>query len=350
VRTFSIGFADREFDERPHARLVARQYGTQHTEIPVDLAAEIRRPADLLDQLVEAYDQPFADSSAIPSMIVAREASKHVKVVLNGDGGDETFGGYRRYSAALLARWMTSNLGRVAPVAAKMAPAPRRRRGPVGYTLRLLEGMTLPPRERYLRWSGLFTDAEARELCQPEMVRAVTESAREVVDARIDQCRTWGIEEPAALMMATDATHVLPDDFLVKMDIATMANSVEARSPFLDHVLVEFASSLPDRVRASAFQTKPILRDLARDWLPAEVASAPKRGFEVPMAVWLRGELRPTVQDMLLGGDARLHQLVRPGVVRRLAFEHQAGQRDHASRLWALLILKAWLRRSRRAA
>jgi asparagine synthase (glutamine-hydrolysing) len=350
VRTFSIGFADRAFDELPHARLVARQYGTQHTEIPVDLSAEVSRPAELLNRLVDAYDQPFADSSAIPSMIVAREARKHVKVVLNGDGGDETFGGYRRYSAALLARWMTANLGPVAPIAARMAPAPRRRRGAVGYTLRLLEGMALPPRERYLRWSGLFTDAEARELCRPEMVQAVTESARGVVDARVEQCRAWGFDEPAALMMATDAMHVLPDDFLVKMDIATMANSVEARSPFLDHVLVEFASSLPDRTRASAFQTKPILRDLARAWLPAEVARAPKRGFEVPMAAWLRSELRPTVHEMLLGSDARLHELVRPGVVRRLAFEHQAGQRDHASRLWALLCLEAWLRRAPRVA
>ncbi|MDP8922911.1 MAG: asparagine synthase (glutamine-hydrolyzing) [Chloroflexota bacterium] len=344
LQSFSIGFADARFNELPLARLVAERYGTRHTEILVDLAAEVRDPEALLGRLVGAYDQPFADSSAIPSTIVSREARKHLKVILNGDGGDEAFAGYRRYSAALLAQWMTTALGPVAPVAARMAPAPRRRRGPVAFTLRLLEGVALPPRERYLRWSGLFTDADARAICQPDLLRDVTQSAREVVDARVEQCLAWGIREPAALMMAADATHVLPDDFLVKMDVATMASSLEGRSPFLDHVLVEHAVSLPDRVRASAFQTKPILRDLAQDWLPAPVVKAPKRGFEVPMAAWLRNELRPFLIDRLLAPDARLNTLVRPAAVARLIDEHQSERRDHASRLWALLFLECWLR------
>ncbi|MBA2448052.1 MAG: asparagine synthase (glutamine-hydrolyzing), partial [Chloroflexi bacterium] len=343
LQTFSIGFADAQYNELPHARLVAEQYGTRHTEIPIDLAAEVRRPEELLGRLVRAYDQPFADSSAIPSTIVAGEARKALKVVLNGDGGDETFAGYRRYSAALLARWMTHTLGPVAPLAARMAPAPRQRRGAIGFTLRLLEGVALAPRERYLRWSGLFTDAEARQLCQPELVEGVEQSARAVVDARVEQCLAWGVREPAALMMAVDATHVLPDDFLVKMDIATMASSVEGRSPLLDHVLVEYAASLPDRTRASAFQTKPLLRELAREWLPPQISRAPKRGFEVPMAAWLRHELRPFLRETLLTPDARLNALVRPEVVRRLVAEHDAERRDHASRLWALLFLECWL-------
>jgi asparagine synthase (glutamine-hydrolysing) len=345
LRTFSVGFSG-QFDELPHARLVAERYGTRHTEIPVDLAAEVRRPEELLDRLVRTYDQPFADSSAIPSMIVAREARKHVKVVLNGDGGDEAFAGYRRYAAAVLAEWMTTTLGPVAPLAARMAPAPRRRRGAVGFTLRLLEGVALPTRERYIRWSGLFTDAEARAVCQPELLEGVEESARAIVDRRVEACLGWGVREPAALMMAADTTHVLPDDFLVKMDVATMASSVEARSPMLDHVLVEFAAGLPDRVRASAFQTKPLLRDLARDWLPAEVARAPKRGFEVPMAAWLRDELRPFVRAVLLTNDARLNAYVRPAAVARLVSDHLEERRDHASRLWALLVLEFWLRRN----
>ena len=344
LRTFSIGFADQAFNELPHARLVAERYGTRHTEIMVDLAEVVKRPEELLGRLVAAYDQPFADSSAIPSTIVAREARKHLKVVLNGDGGDEAFAGYRRYSAALLAQWMTTTLGTVAPLAARMAPAPRRRRGAVGFTLRLLEGVALAPRERYLRWSGLFTDADARALCQPTLLQAVEERARDVVDARVEQCLSWGTREPAALMMAVDTTHVLPDDLLVKMDIATMAHSVEARSPLLDHVLVELAAGLPDRTRASAFQTKPLLRELARQWLPPEVARAPKRGFEVPMAGWLRNELRPFLRETLLAPDARLASLVRPAAVERLVSEHLAERRDHASRLWALLFLECWLR------
>ena len=313
----------------------------------MDLAAEVSLPKELLTRLVSMYDQPYADSSAIPSSVVAREARKHLKVVLNGDGGDESFAGYRRYSAALLAEWMTTTLGPVAPVAARMAPSPRRRRGAVAFALRLLEGVALPPRERYIRWSGLFTDADAAALCQPDFLAGVTEQARAVVDARVGECLRWGIREPAALMMAADSVHVLPDDLLVKMDIATMASSVEARSPFLDHVLVELAVSLPDRMRASAFQTKPLLRDLAREWLPPAITKAPKRGFEVPMASWLRHELRGLLQEALLGSDARTRAIVRPDAVRQLVGEHLTERRDHAMRLWALLILEWWLRSER---
>ncbi len=347
LQSFSIGFADQRFDERPLAKLVAERYGTRHTEVLVDLNAEVRRPEDLLTRLVSMYDQPYADSSAIPSNAVAREARKHVKVVLNGDGGDEAFAGYRRYSAALLAEWMTTTLGPMAPLAARMAPAPRQRRGPVAFALRLMEGMALPPRERYIRWSGLFTDADAADLCQPEFLAGVQEQARSVVDARVEQCQAWGIREPAALMMAADATHVLPDDLLVKMDIATMANSLEGRSPFLDHVLVELAVSLPDRLRASAFQTKPLLRELARERLPAPLVKAPKRGFEVPMASWLRHELRGLLQEAILAPDARIRSIVRPEAVKRLAWEHLTERRDHAMRLWALLNLEWWLRSER---
>ena len=347
LQSFSIGFGDQRFDERPLARLVAEQYGTRHNEIVVDLASEVRHPEDLLTRLVSMYDQPYADSSAIPSNAVSREARKHLKVVLNGDGGDEAFGGYRRYSAALMADWMTTTLGPVAPIAARMAPAPRQRRGPVAFALRLMEGMALPPRERYIRWSGLFTDADAAALCQPDFLAAVQEQARDVVDARVEQCLAWGIREPAALMMAADATHVLVDDFLVKMDIATMANSLEGRSPFIDHVLVELAVSLPDRLRASAFQTKPLLRELARERLPAAVVKAPKRGFEVPMASWLRNELRGLLHETVLAPDARIQAIVRPDEARRLVSEHLGGQRDHAMRLWAMLNLEWWLRSPR---
>ena len=347
LQSFSIGFADQRFDERPLARLVAEQYGTRHTEVVVDLDAEVRRPEDLLTRLVSMYDQPYADSSAIPSNVVSREARKHLKVVMTGDGGDETFGGYRRYSAALMADWMTTTLGPVGPMAARMAPAPRQRRGPVAFALRLMEGMALPPRERYIRWSGLFTDADAADLCQPEFLTGVTEQARSVVDQRVDACIAGGIHEPAALMMAADATHVLPDDFLVKMDIATMANSLEARSPFIDHVLVELAVSLPDSLRASAFQTKPLLRELARERLPAALVKAPKRGFEAPMASWIRNELRGLVQDALLSSDARSRAVVRPDAVRQLVVEHMSERRDHAMRLWALLNLEWWLRSER---
>ena len=266
------------------------------------------------------YDQPYADSSAIPSNAVSREARKHLKVVLNGDGGDEAFAGYRRYSAALLAQWMTTTLGPVAPLAARMAPAPRQRRGPVAFALRLLEGWRCRPRERYIRWSGLFTDADAsRALPAGLPGRRHRAGPRAWWTRASSQCLRWGIREPAALMMAADSTHVLPDDLLVKMDIATMANSLEARSPFLDHVLVEFAVSLPDRLRASAFQTKPLLRELARERLPPagrEGAEARLRGADGLLAA---PRARGLLQEALLSPDARTRAVVRPEAVRQLS-------------------------------
>ena len=192
LRTFSIGIRRRALRRAPVGP--AGRRAVRHPPHRGDGRSRDRGPppgGSSRPGSSTMYDQPYADSSAIPSSVVAREARKHLKVVLNGDGGDEAFAGYRRYSAALLADWMTTTLGPVAPLAARMAPAPRQRRGPIAFALRLMEGMALPPRERYIRWSGLFTDADAADLCQPDFLADVTEPARAVVNARVEQCVRW---------------------------------------------------------------------------------------------------------------------------------------------------------------
>ncbi len=344
LRTFAVGFRGQPNPELALARQVAERYGTRHQEVVLDLAAEARALPDLLATLAHAYDQPFADSSAIPSYFVARAARAHVKVVLNGDGGDEAFAGYRRYTAGLLLGPLNAALGPAARLVGRGVPAPQQRRGAAAWTLRLLEAAGLPPAERWLRWVALRGDAEARRLAGPALLEGVEESAGELAARQLAASRAAGAWGPVDTLQAMDFGLVLPDDLLVKMDRATMANSLEARSPLLDHELLEYAARLPEWLRASPVTTKPLLRRLARRWLPAAVVEAPKRGFEIPLAQWFRGELRPYLVDRLRGSDNALRPVLCAAEVGRLVDEHLAERRDHAWPLWALLVLEHWLR------
>jgi asparagine synthase (glutamine-hydrolysing) len=344
LRTFAVGFEGQANPELALARQVAARYGTRHEEVVLDLAAEARQLPALLTALDHAYDEPYADSSAIPSYFVARAARAHVKVVLNGDGGDEAFAGYRRYTAALLLGPVNATLGPAARLLGRRVPAPQQRRGAVAWSLRLLEAAGLPPAERFLRWSALRTDAEAQRLCTPGLLEGVEETATELAARCLAQCRAAGAWGPVDTLQAMDFNLVLPDDLLVKMDRATMANSLEARSPLLDHRLLEFAARVPEWLRASPLTTKPLLRRLARRWLPAGVVEAPKRGFEIPLAHWFRGDLRPEITERLANPASPLAPLVCTAEVTRLLDEHLAGRRDHAWPLWSLLVLDHWLR------
>jgi asparagine synthase (glutamine-hydrolysing) len=232
----------------------------------------------------------------------------------------------------------------MARLVGQLTPAPQQRRGTLAWGLRLLEAAGLPDAERYLRWTALRTDAEAARLCAPLLLEQVEERAVQLTARRMAACRAAGARGAVDLLQAMDFSHLLPDDLLVKMDRATMANSLEARSPFLDHRVVEFAAHLPPWMRASPLTNKPLLRRLARRWLPPAVASAPKRGFEVPLAHWFRTHLRPYLSEHLLGAESALTPLVNRPEVTRLVGEHLAERRDHAWSLWALLVLEHWLR------
>ncbi len=343
VRTFSIGFEDEAYDERPYARMVAKRFGTDHHELVVTPSA-----IDILPELTWHYDEPFADSSAIPSMYVARLARGEVTVVLNGDGGDESFGGYERYVANLLAARVRipGPLHRVAPKLVRLLPGGHDLRSFANRAKRFLVAALGPPEERYVRWLCHFDNESKRILYTPWM-QEVT-GAVNSYDLITQAFAEADGEDLVDRTLAVDVATYLPNDLLVKMDIATMAFGLEARSPLLDHQLMEYAASLPSRLKihrsGRRYTGKYLLKRVARGVLPDEVIDRPKRGFGVPMAAWLRGELRDLSHDMLTDAVARGRGYFRPESIARLLAQHDAGI-DHAARIWNLLQLELWHRR-----
>lgn len=338
VKTFSVGFEDKNFDERYYARLVAERFGTDHHELIV-------RPnvLDVLGKLVWHYDEPFADSSAIPSYYVAEAARKSVTVVLNGDGGDESFAGYDRYVANLMASKLRIP-GRLQPLIGRILKGLPDGRRPGSFYRRakrfstvLLEG----PETRYAHMMSYFANYQKQTLYSPEMSRAVGD-----IDSYGLLRQAFSESDAPDLVDATldvDVNTYLPGDLLAKMDIATMANSLEARSPLLDHKVMEFAAALPSHMKIRGRSGKYILKKAARDWLPKEILTRRKMGFGVPLATWLRGDLRDLTHDSLTDSTARSRGYFEPSAVNKLLAQHEGGI-DHSPRIWALLWLELWHR------
>jgi len=339
VRTFSIGFDDAAYSELPHARRIAERYGTEHHEFVV-------RPEGLevLDQLVRHYGEPYADSSAVPTFFLSKLTRRHVTVALNGDGGDELFAGYERHqaaqiasrfdraplSAAKLALWL---VGSVLPDS--LSPRSRARR-----VKRFVGALSLPPSERYLRWLGVFDTAQLAPLLDPAFA-AETAGADDVASLT---GQTWTWADPIATAQAIDRAVYLPDDLLVKVDIASMANSLEVRSPLLDRELVEFAISLPTSLKIKAGERKYVLKKALADRVPRENMYRPKQGFGVPVGAWFRGDLGGFAEDIILSARARGRGYFRPDVLERLVRDHTSGREDHTHRVWSLLMLELWHR------
>lgn len=326
---FVVEVKDERLNEAADARQTAQRFGLPVEIIPLDMA-----PADAIARLPFLYGQPFADSSAIPSYFVAQAASRHRKVVLNGDGGDEIFAGYRRYWAGDLAarvqafpRFVRTGLAGLG----RRLGRGRIRRTPLGFAARTLRGLDLDETAQYLAWTtDLFSDVDLGRYfpdLPAEQLRGAQLTARGV--------RSF---------MQSDYRVVLPDDLLVKMDIATMANSLEARSPLLDVALAEFVWSLPQRWVFSRRETKPLLRSLAARVLPQAVARAPKRGFEVPVARWLEHDLRETVSDLLLSPESRVRELGNGAAIARLVQGTDDFSGNRAQTVWTLLMLEIFLR------
>ncbi|MEU3917595.1 asparagine synthase (glutamine-hydrolyzing) [Streptomyces sp. NPDC029004] len=338
VKTFCIGFDDQRFDERSYAATVARRYGTDHHEFVVAGSAAL----EVLPTVTRHFDEPFADSSAIPSFFVAELSRRHVTVVLNGDGGDESFGGYRRYAymkkvgRRQAPRRLHSVLNRVGSALAEASTAPRLRR--VGRGLRLL-GET--PQHRYASLMSYFTNENKDALYTDAMHEQLDHlDSYELIGEVFDSSRA---DEDVNRLMDVDVNTYLPGDLLVKVDITTMAHSLEARSPFLDHHLMEWAAGLPGRWKVDGQVTKALLKKAMAPWLPSELITRPKAGFGVPLADWLRCELRPLAFDLLTDHTARSRGLFRPEVVRGLLQDHDEG-RDRSTRLWSLLQFELWHR------
>jgi asparagine synthase (glutamine-hydrolysing) len=325
VETFSIGFDEPEFNEAPHAARVARELGTKHTELIV------RPDADaLVEEIVDTYDEPLGDPSALPTLLVSRLAREHVTVVLSGDGGDELFGGYTRYAQMEAARELKPNAAR------QLARAAALRLSHSAYGRNKLLDLSRGRRGRYAA-----TVAMALPINEGGTLRDV--AVGHSLDTLLDR---WF--DPAAdrdfltQMTLVDLSSYLPGDILTKVDRASMRVSLEARVPLLDHPLVEFAVSLPGNLKRRDGTGKWILREAIKGLVPESVFSQPKRGFTVPLLGWLRKELRHRL-DTLVRPDRPVYEFVDQESVARHVSEHLGGRRDHSSFLWRILVLDLWL-------
>ena len=332
LKTFSIGFEERSFDELERARLVARRYGTDHHEL-------VLRPdtVELLPRLVGSFDEPFGDSSALPTYLVSRLAADHLKVALSGEGGDEMFGGYYTYVADLMAPRLAPATGLVRPVVERLPSSSRR----VSFDYkakRFVRGARLPPLERHHAWKEIFT---------PEARRELTDSSDGSGFDPLDAYRRCWSEtagaEPLSRLQDVDLRVYLVDDLLVKVDRASMAHSLETRVPFLDPVVAELAQALPTKLKVRGLGKKRLLREAARGLLPRRIVDGRKRGFSIPAAAWLRGELEPFAREVLSPDRVRSRGYLRPEAVTRVLDRHVAGGEDLSRQLWGLLMLSLWL-------
>ena len=341
VKTFSIGFDEQDFSELHHARRVAEHIGADHHEFIVRPDA-----MEILPTLVEHYGEPFADSSAIPSYYVSRETRKYVTVALNGDGGDECFAGYERYAAMNLAQRYAHLPGVVRSgvgTAFRALPGFEARRNPLRRAKRFMAAASLPPVERHLRWVSAF-DEQAKLNIYSESFRQETArfNTAGIIAPWFAEANGAGIVDASLL---TDTMTYLPNDLLVKMDIASMAVSLEARSPFLDHHLMEFAASLPEKLKLRRMTTKYLLKKVLKTLVPEENLTRSKMGFGVPVGHWFRGAMQPFLRQTLLSDKALGRGLFRPEVLHQMIDQHVERKADHTSQLWSLLMLELWFER-----
>jgi asparagine synthase (glutamine-hydrolysing) len=333
LSTFSIGFHERSFNELDLARQVANRYGTDHHELVVS-----PQIANLLPKLVAAFDEPFADSSAVPTFLVSELAAQHVKVVLSGEGGDELFGGYETYAADLLAL-------RIGPAASRLAPLVERLPSSSGRVSldyrakRFVRASALPPLERHHGWKEIFSAEQRAGLLTADWRGNGT-----------DPLETWRrrfAETEGAPLLArlqdVDLGIYLADDLLVKTDRMSMAHSLEARVPYLDPVVSELALALPTSLKVRGLTKKRLLRQAAGPLIPTSIARARKRGFSIPAAAWLRGELQPLARELLAPERTRGQGYFEPSVVTRLLDDHVARRQDYSRQLWGLMSFSLWV-------
>ncbi len=329
VRTFSIGFEERSFDELDDARLVAERYGTHHRELVLRPDAALLLPA-----LAEAFDEPFADSSALPTYLVSQLAAQDVKVALSGEGGDELFGGYYTYVADLLAL-RAGRAARLASPLVERLPSSSARASFDYKAKRFVRAAHLPPLERHHAWKEIFS-ADAR---------AELTGRRHGFDP-VDLHRARFAETEDAELLArlqdVDLGIYLADDLLVKTDRASMAHSLEARVPFLDPAVASFAAALPAKHRVRGLRKKVLLRKAVAPLVPDRIVRGKKRGFSIPAAAWLRGELEPFARETLAPETLRRQGFFRPETVSGLLDRHVAGKEDLSRQLWGLLAFTLW--------
>jgi len=341
VRTFSIGFPVKDFDETSYARLAAKQFGTIHEEFQVRPDA-----MEILPRLVWHYDEPFADSSAVPTWYVSQLTRQHVTVALSGDGGDELFAGYARY----LALWLSEGFDRLPRMLQRIGAGDywqrlhsgTRQKSPMRRWKRFVEMLDLPPARRYLEWIAIFGQSRRDALYSDEFAAALPgDDPLEFLTAAL--ARADRRDAITAFSLA-DLTTYLPCDLMTKVDIASMAHGLECRQPFLDYRVVELAARMPSRLKFRRGRGKRILHEAFGDLLPEPIRRRPKMGFGVPLDHWFRHELRDFTREILFDKKTLERGYFRPQAVVQLWDEHQQGRFNHGYRLWSLLILELWQR------
>ena len=339
VKTFSIGFDDLSYNELEYARTVAKYFGTDHEELTIRPDA-----VNLVSDLIKHLDEPLADVSIFPTYLVSKLAREHVTVVLSGDGGDELFGGYEWYVAQKLARHYgylpKAMKTRLIPSLIGLVPPSPKKKGPVNKLKRFVEGSALPESLRHFRWSSFLTGEAKQDLYSDGLRQSVNHDATcarftSYFDAYIEADPTW--QEQFA-----DVKTYLADDILVKVDRMSMANSLEARSPFLDYRVAEFAAGLPSDLKLKGLQTKYLLKRCMRAKLPPCILKRKKEGFSIPMKNWLQQELRPMMEDMLSPKRVSQEGLFNSVYIEKLKADHLDGVANNSHQLWSLMVFEIW--------
>ena len=339
VKTFSIGFDDPSYNESKYARLVAEHFGTEHHELTIQPDA-----VKLVEGLVKYLDEPLADVSIFPTYLVSQLARQNVTVVLSGDGGDELFAGYewyiadkieryyRKLPAAVRNRWLPQVIDHIPPTS--------RKKGFVNKLKRFVEGCILPDSLQHFRWN-IFMTAEKKNYLYGETLKSAVDSLS-TYSRLIAYLKAYEEADPLWQQQFADINTFLVDDILVKVDRMSMANSLEARTPFLDYRVVEFAARLPSHLKLKGFQTKYLLKRCMARKLPREILNRKKEGFSIPMKNWLRGELRPLMQDVLSSERIKKEGLFNAPYIEKLKTEHLHGAANHAHQLWSLMVFEIW--------
>jgi len=339
VKTFSVGFKEAAYNELDHARRIANRWATDHHEFIVEPDA-----LAILPLLVRHDGEPYADSSAIPTFYVSKMTRGNVTAALNGDGGDESFAGYERYLGNRMAELINSIPGMAAPARAlgRMLPDSLNSKNRLRQAKRFLSVATRSMANRYAHWIGFFGDETKQQLYTKDL-RARLNGCKpeDWMESLFDQAH--GLDAVDAAMFV-DVQSYLPYDLLVKVDIMSMANSLEARSPFLDHEVMEFAARLPVSLKLRGKESKYLLKRAFADYLPSENVNRRKMGFGVPVGEWFRTSLRPLLEDALLSKQSKRRGYFQAGEIHRLISEHIGRRADHGFKLWNLLMLELWHR------
>jgi len=339
IQTFSVTFGSQEFDESSYARLLSKRFETEHHEFHVT-----PNVMDLLPEMAALFDEPFADAAAIPTYYLAKLTSEHVKVALSGDGGDEAFAGYQRYLALKVLGWLSRVPGRLSLGALRgLLPYDSTERSKLRYVKELLSLVGRAPEQQYRAMLLGMMGEDQWTACYTDGFRESIESDAES-ESFLRGWRLPSVPDDLSRATASDTLGYIPECLNVKVDMASMACGLEVRSPFLDHKLVEFCARVPSGLKIKRTEQKYILKRAFQEELPAEIVRRGKAGFGLPLAQWLRNDLRSLAEDTLLSANSCISGLLRPEKIRMMLDEHATGKRNWHVQVWRLLVLESWLK------